>query len=485
MRDMVLVLNFDSHFGVTVARRLRGEHVYCKLVPKDITPAEVQEENPSGLILAGGVTGRSDQQRAFDSRLLEMGLPILALGSAARTLCEMLGGTRSEELVQRRAVPVTYAETPLFAGLEAGERWIEHAHELLLPEGCESIVQAENCIVGFAHAEKPIFGLQFQIESNDPEGLTILSNFAMHICKCTSWWSSEAFIERAREALVQVIGEGKALCAVTGGLDSTVCATLAHRAIQERLHCVLVDTGLLRQGEGQWVVQQLNETLGVTVQRVDVRERVMEALVGVVDAVQKQALIKRIILETLEREAERIGGVTVLLRGTNYSDIVLSLEAVEAPAVQSKMRMVEPLRDLFRDEVHRVGEQLDLPNVLLARQPFPNAGLAMRVFGELTRQRLQTVRTADAILTEEIVAAGLDRKLWKYFAVLAQMPEGESEGQVVLLRAVQRSDSQSMPARLPYDLLERVVERTLKEVPDIARVVYDVTASLHVQQEWE
>lgn len=485
MRDMVLVLNFDSHFGVTVARRLRGEHIYCKLVPKDITPAEVQAENPSGLILAGGVTGRSDQQRAFDSRLLEMGLPILALGSAARTLCEMLGGTRSEALVQRRAVSVTYAEKPLFSGLEAGERWIEHAHELLLPEGYESIVQAENCIVGFAHTEKPIFGLQFQIESNDPEGLTILSNYAMNICKCTSWWSSEAFIERAQEELLRVIGEGSALCSVTGGLDSTVCAALAHRTVQERLHCVLVDTGLLRQGEAQWIVQQLGESLGVAVQRVDVRQQVMEALRGVVDVAQKQALIKQIILETLEQEAARIGDAMVLLRGTNYSDIVLSLEAVDASALNSKLSMVEPLRDLFRDEVCRVGEQLELPNMLLARQPFPDAGLAVRVFGELTQQRLQTVRTADAILTEEIVAAGLDRKLLKYFAVLAQMPEGESEGQVVLLRAVQRSDSLTMPARLPYDLLERVVGRILKEVPDIARVVYDVTVSLNVQVEWE
>lgn len=488
MRDMILVLSFDADFGNSVARRLRGEHVYCKLVPRDITLEQVKRENPSGLILAGGVTSRGERRRdmeSMDPRLLQADLPVLALGSAARTLCEAEGGTRLDDVIEKRAVSVTYRDSPLFSKVEVGERWLEHSHNLALPEGFASIAEADGCVMGFAHNEKPLYGLQFQVEKNDPDGMAILLNFVLGICKCTAWWEENAFAERAKEELQRVIGNGQAVCAVTGGLDSTVCALLAQRAVGDKVHCVLVDTGLMRQGEPEWVTTQLTE-LSLRVRYVDARARMAEALTGVVNAAQKCDIVQQVIAEELESEAQRIGEVTVLLRGTNYSDVAqaaLQGSAAVREERQGRLTVVEPLLELFREEVYRVGELLELPAQLLQRQPFPDGGLAVRVFGEATPERVRTLRAADAILENEIEKAGLTRKLWKYFAVLAQMPEGESAGQVVLLRAVQHSDVTSTPARLPYDLLERVVERIQREVQDIARVVYDVTMSVHVHNE--
>jgi len=485
---MILVLSFDAGFANNVARMLRSERVYCKLVPKDVTLEQVQRENPSGLVLAGGVTSRGERGRecqALDRRLLEGGLPVLALGSAARTLCDVEGGAQTGDVIEKRAVPVTYTDNPLFSGIEAGERWLEHCHDLTLPQGYEVIAETEGFAVGFAHGEKPVYSLQFQVEKNDPDGIAILLNFALGICKCTAWWEESAFVERAKEELQHVIGEGKAICAVSGGLDSTVCALLAEKAVADKVHCVLVDTGLLREGEPAWVAEQLAQQ-GLRVNRVDACTAMAQALAGVVDAAQKCAAAQQVIAQALEAEAERIGGVTVLLRGTNYSDIVqASCQGDESchEASQTKLHLVEPLRDLFRGEVFRVGELLELPAQLLYRQPFPGGGLAMRVFGEATPQRLRTLRAAEALFEAEIEEAGLSRKLWKYYATLAQMPEGESAGQVVLLRAVQQSEMTATPARLPYDLLERVVERILREVEGITRVMYDMTTAAHVRNE--
>jgi len=485
---MILVLSLDAGFANNVARLLRSERVYCKLVPRDVTLEQVQRENPSGLILAGGVTSRGERGRecdALDKRLLRGDLPVLALGSAARTLCDVEGGAQRGEVIEKRAVAVTYTDNPLFVGIETGERWLEHSHDLALPQGYEPVAEAEGLAVGFVHAEKPVYGLQFQVEKNDPDGIAMLLNFALNICKCAAWWEEGAFVERAKEELQRAIGDGKAICAVSGGLDSTVCALLAEKAVADKVHCVLVDTGLLREGEPEWVAEQLTEQ-GLQVSRVDARAATAKALAGVVGAAHKCDVAQRVIAQALEAEAQRIAGVTVLLRGTNYSDVVQAAcegnEGYGDPP-QTKLTVVEPLRDLFRGEVYRVGELLGLPGQLLHRQPFPGGGLAMRVFGEATPERLRTLRAAEALFEAEIEEAGLARKLWKYYATLAQMPEGETAGQVVLLRAVQQSEMTANPARLPYDLLERVVERIQKEVTGITRVMYDVTSAVHMRNE--
>ena len=488
MQDMILVLSFDPSFASNVARMLRGERVYCKLVPRDVTLEQVQRENPRGLILAGGVTSREERRREceeLDKRLLRAGLPVLALGSAARTLCDVEGGAQRGEVIEKRAVTVTYTQDPLFAGIETGERWLEHSHDLALPPGYAPVAEAEGSVVGFVHAERPVYGLQFQVEKNDPDGIAILLNFALGVSGCTAWWEESTYMERAKEDLRRAIGEGRAVCTVTGGLNSTVCALLAERAVPGKIHCVLVDTGILREGEPEWVVERLTE-LGLRVHRADARARAAEALAGVVDSARKCAAVRQVIAEVLEAEAERIGGVTVLLRNTNYSDIVQAASQDEGDVCdepRSRLAVAAPLSELFRGEVCRVGELLELPAALLQRQPFPDAGLTVRVFGEATPERLHTLRAAEAILEAEIEEAGLARKLWKYYAALAQMPEGEIAGQVVLLRAVQHSEMTANPARLPYDLLERVVERIQREVPGIVRVMYDVTSAAHTRNE--
>lgn len=480
MRDMLLVLNFDNDFSRVVARKLRSEHVYCKVVPHHITPAEVQRQNPAGLILAGGVTGRGGQGGSLDDRLLDLGLPVLALGSAARTLCESRGGQRLDLVFERRVAPIAYAALPLFAGIEPGERWLEHARHLALPAGFVPAAEAEGYIVGFAHQEKPLFGLQFQIEQNDPDGLTMLSNFALGICGCTPWWGTEAFVERAKEEIHRVSEGGQALCAVSGGLDSTVCALLAHQAIGERLHCMLVDTGLLRQGEAESICQSL-AGLGLSVRCVTRQAEVLAALSGLTDTNAKVAAVQAVVAAALQETAAQIGGCAVLIQGTNYTDVMLrQLPAAETEKLGG-MRIYEPLRELFRDEVLRVGELLELPTETLHRQPFPFAGLAVRIFGAVTTATLATVRAVDAVLSEEVAAAGLERKLWKYYGALAPEPGAPADEMVALLRAVNVNDTGVTPARLPYDLLERAVARILKEVPGIARVLYDVTPATRIE----
>ena len=482
MRDMVLILAFDADFARTIARKLRSEHVYCKLAPHDSTLAQVQQQNPSGIILAGGVKGRGSVPPTLDARLLEMGLPLLAMGSAARTLCEAMGGLRLQDCLEKRAAAVAYADAPLFAGVEQGERWLEHVHQLTLPAGWREMAVADGFVVGFAHEEKPIFGLQFQVEKHDPDGMTILSNFARAVCGCTPWWSTEAFVERSKAEIHRRAQAGRVLCAVSGGLDSTVCAVLAHQAVGDRLHCVQVDTGLLRQGEPQ-AVRQCLEGLGLSVTQLDMRAPVLAALCGVTGLREKAEVVRGLLARTLAEEAARAGGMDVMLRGINYSDIAFDEEVSQESC--GTLQVLEPLREMFRDEVLRAGEVLALPEQVLRGQPFPDGGLALRVMGEVTQARLDTLRCADAIFVEELLAAGQERKLWKYFATLAQTPEDTRGGQAVVLRAVHRSDVTLSPARLPYDLLERVVERILREVPVVARVLYDMTPALRGQADWQ
>jgi GMP synthase (glutamine-hydrolysing) len=481
---MVLVLSFDNDFARIIARKLRSEHVYCKVTPGDIDLAEVQRQNPAGLVLVGGVVARGRQgPGGMDVRMLDMGLPLLALGSAARTLCEAMGGERGEGTIEKKAATVTYAPIPLFAGIETGERWLEHAHDLRLPEGLVPAAEAEGITVGFAHTQKPLFGLQFQIENNDPDGLTMLSNFVLGVCGCTTWWSTEAFVERAKED-IHHLSEGQgALCSVSGGLDSTVCALLAHQALGERLHCVLVDTGLMRRDEARRTQQDL-QALGLRVTLADRRAETLQALAGCGRIGAKQQAVRGVLTQTLQAEALALGGCHMLLRGTNYTDIMLR-EEPGPPQEDScgSMRILEPLRDLFRDEVYRAGELLAVPPQILHRQPFPFTGLAARVWGEVSASQLDLLREADDIFAQEIEQAGQERKLWKYYAALAPMP-GEGDTYQVLLRAVYKKDVGTAPARIAYDLLERTVERILAQ-PGIARVLYDITPSAHGDVGWK
>ncbi len=484
MRDLILIVNIDHDFSRIIAHKLRNEHIYCKVVPSQTDLASVQQENPSGIILAGGVTARRGAAQTLDARILEMGLPVLALGSAARTVCEVLGGHRRDEEIAQRAARVSYSDIVLFDGVEPGERWLEHVHDLALPDGVTPIAEAEGFTLGFAPQDKPVYGLQFQIEQNDPDGLAVLSNFALKVAGCTPWWFTEAFAERAKAEIHKAAGNSEALCAVSGGLDSTVCALLAHAALGDRLHCVFVDTGLFRQGEAEATCAELG-ALGLPIHCVQKRAETLGALSGLTDMEAKRNAVHEVVMHALAEAAETQGGCKLLLSGTTYTDIIVGgRQAQNEGASLGGMRIVEPLRELFRDEVRALGALLELPEDLRYRQPFPLAGLAARIFGEVTAERVDTLMAADAIFKREIVAAGLDRKLWKYYAALSSTPGAPAEEWVVLLRAVTETAAGMMPARLPYDLQDRTVDAIAQTVPGISRIVYDITRTKHADAAW-
>lgn len=490
MRDMVLIVSFDEANSRSVARKLRAERVYCKIVPADIAPDEVKNQEPLGLILAGGSHGGLSLP-GFDQGLLELGLPVLALGDAAAALCILLGGQADDSCLEQNAAPVTYQEElPLFEEVAVGERMMAFVRPLTLPEDLIPAAFSREAVIGFAQQEKQVYGLQFQVEQNDPDGIQILANFAIKVCGCTPWWDSAAFIQRAVEEIRRVVGEGMALCAISGGVDSGVCAMLGHKAIGARLKCVFVDTGLLRKGEAEFVMSFYRDVLGLNIVRVDAADRFLRELSGIVDPERKSQTVMRLFNEILAAEANKSPDISVIMQGTNYSDYKVSAgtEASMSAGMRSaRAILVEPVKELFKDEIRRVGEEMGMPQEISSRQPFPGAGLALRIMGDVTSQRLNILREADAIFQEEVAQSGQGKRLWQYFAVLTDLAPSGVNGLAICLRAVHASESATaLAARLPFDLLERAAGRILKTLPQVARVVYDLTPSYNYTGiEWQ
>ena len=360
---------------------------------------------------------------------------------------------------------------------------------LELPEGFGAIAfSAGGLVPAFACEEKKLYALQFYAEANDPDGLQILANFAGNICGCEPWWSMEAFLERAEASIRSEIGDGNALIAISGGVDSAVCAALLHRAIGDRLKCIFIDTGLMRKGEPALVTSTFREALNMELISVDAQQRVLKRLEGIVSPAAKREVVEQEVMAVFEEEARALEGIDCLALGTIYPDVLSG-----APRRLAGFdRCVEPLRLLFKDEVRQLGDVLGMPSELTRRQPFPEPGLAVRIVGDVTGEKLEMLRKADAIFREEVVAAGLDRRVWQYFAVLTDIRTfGQRDGRpceeyAVALRAVSSHDVLSFNAyRLPYDLLERVCQRITTEVPGVNRVLYDVTGMPTAFIEWE
>ncbi len=490
MRDMLLIVSFDEANSRSVARKLRAERVYCKIVPADITVEEVKEQEAMGLVLAGASKGVMSLP-GFDKGLLDLKLPVLALGDAAAMLCALLGGQASDGFLPQSAAPVTYqTEMSLFADVAEGERMMTCVRPLLLPEGLTPAAYTGEAVIGFADLERSLYGLQFQVEQNDPDGILILSNFALKVCGLTPWWDNEAFIQRAVEEIRRVAGDGTVLCAVSGGVDSGVCALLGHRAVGARLKCIFVDTGLLRKGEADFVLGYYRDGLGLDITRVDASERLLRELSGISDPDRKNQTVLRLLQEELIAKTAQTPNASVLLQGTNYSDIPVC-DARESPlslALRgSGIALAEPVRELFKDEIRRVGEEMGMPQEIYSRQPFPGAGLALRILGDVTSQRLFILREADFIFQDEVEKSGQGKRLWQYFAVLSDLAASGINGTAVCLRAVHSGESaMGMAARLPFDLLERATSRILKTLPQVARVVYDLTPSFYYSGiEWQ
>ncbi|NLG25823.1 MAG: glutamine-hydrolyzing GMP synthase [Clostridiales bacterium] len=501
--DMILILDFGGAQSHSVARKVRGEKVYCEVLPFDAPIERVRGRNPKGIILVGGsgdafAPGAPD----CDPAVYSSGLPMLAIGYGSRALLRAMGGRSRGPALTRQTMEVSFSPSPLFTGLTASERFIERLDLIDLPEGfspiASGVADGGGLTAAFSFEEKKLYGMQFSAEQNDPDGLAILANFARGIAGCAPWWSMDVFIEQEVARIRERVGGGSALMGISGGVDSAVCAALMHRAIGRRMHCVYVDTGLMRKGETELVRRLFGEQMDMQLVVVDARERFLARLAGVTDPDQKRRAIGDEFVRAFEDEARTIGHVEFLVQGTIYPDVIQSFGATDSLMMGARgdaplfEAVLEPVRALFKDEVRQVGEALGMSREIVGRQPFPGVGLALRCVGEVTERKLATLREADAIFREEIEAAGLDRRIWQYFAVLTDMrsvgvaPGGREYGQVVALRAVSSVDATTAIAyRLPYDLLERVVSRITAEAPDVARVVYDVTGKPPAMIEWE
>ena len=485
MRDMVLILGYDDAGTRAIARGLRAEHVYCEIVPGNLSAQELRARQPLGIILSGGVSG--SVPAGMDAGILSEGCPVLAMGDAASMLCRMLGGDAQETVICNSIGGVTFARCALTEGVDDCERMLHNVRHLRLPDGAKVMTESQHETVGFMLQDRSMYALQFTLEQNDTDGMRLLLNFVLSVCGCTRWWDYEAFVEGAQDEISRAVGDGRAVCTMTGGLNSGITALLAHRALGDRLQCIFVDTGLLRENEAAQVMHFYRDRMGLDIVNVQAQERFAQALRDLVEPDDKRRAIGQTLQNVLDETVSQMGEFTAILRSTTCSDVMRGVNPAEKPGLHASLPVIEPLHELFKDEVRHVGEYLNVPEEILNRQSFPSSGLALRIFGCVTPARLQTLRAADQIFAEEIAASGLNKRLRQYFALLGAL-HGEDSRVVIALRAVQSADpaQQAHAARLPFDLLERVTDRIRRERPEVSHVLYDLNPGSRVTgAEWQ
>ncbi len=472
MRDIIVVLSGHPGLAALVARTLRFQQVYCKMLPWNTPGATLTAMAPKGIIWAAE-QAPLPQAELPDLEAAEAGIPVLALGGAAAALCRRFGGSAEEGLPDSQAVTLGLAQDPLFTGIAAGERVLHQLECMTLPEALAPLATATEQCIGFRHKQLPIYAMEYPIEHNDPDAARLLQNFATLVCGARADWDEDAMIRRGVAALRDGAGEGRAICAVSGGVDSAVCAKLAHMAVGEKLTCVLVDTGLLRHNEAEEAERAYHD-LGLNFLRLDARDTFRQALSGVTRPEEKKRLTAALLWETLRQWLAQTPDVTMLIGGANLNDTLCGgpLSKQEAQA-EGNLSLAEPLRDLFKEEVRRLGAALNLPVGIVERHSFPVSGLALRVLGEVTPRRLELLRKADAIFGEELRAGGHEKRLWQFYATLLEDPE-EPGRHVVVLRALQGGPTRAYAARLPHDALERVTERIRGELGPSTKVLLDL-----------
>jgi len=511
--EKLLILDFGGQYTQLIARRVRELGVYCEIHRPDISAAEIRAFAPIGVILSGGPASVEDPDAPrCDPVIFELGVPVLGICYGLQLITKMLGG-RIDRLAHREFGPADVEilrARGVFASFRKGERvrvWMNHGDRVEeLPDGFIPIGRSANSPhAAAAHEFKPIYGLQFHPEVvHTPQGREMLKSFLFTDCKASGSWSMKNFIAGAEEAIRSQAPEGTVICALSGGVDSSVTALLIHRAIGERLQCVFVDNGLLRSGERHQVEAIFADRFHVPVKTVDARERFLGKLRDVIDPEQKRKIIGREFIAVFEEAALDIPDVRYLAQGTLYPDVIESVSAKGPSAtIKShhnvgglpevmKLKLIEPLRELFKDEVRVLGRELGLPEELVTRHPFPGPGLAVRVIGEVTPSRLELVRKADLIVQEEIRRAKLYNELWQAFAVLLPvqsvgiMGDARTYDFTAVLRAVTSLDGMTADwARLPHDVLERISTRITNEVRGINRVVLDISSKPPATIEWE
>lgn len=516
-RESVIILDFGSQYSQLIARRVREAHVYSELLPPTVSWAEVKARNPKGIILSGGPASVYEPDSPkLPSWVLESALPVLGICYGLQLLAYHLGG-HVEPALRREYGPATAwvdVAEPLFSGLPTAlPVWMSHGDQVTaLPPGFRILAHSDNSpVAAMGDDRRRLYGLQFHPEvAHTPQGAAIIHNFLYQVCGCVGDWTPASFIEESIKAIRALVGRERVLCALSGGVDSAVTAALVGRAVGQQLTSIFVDTGLLRHGEADQVIRTFRDHLGLNLVHVDAAHRFLAALAGVTDPEEKRRIIGETFIRVFAEAMLKEGGDSMaglprfLAQGTLYPDVIESAGTGFASArikthhnvgglpQDMPFTLIEPLRYLFKDEVRAVGRELGLPEEIIGRHPFPGPGLAVRIIGEVTPERLRTLRAADAIFIEELRRAGLYDQVWQAFVVLTPlqsvgvMGDGRTYAHVVALRAVTSQDGMTADwARLPANFLARVSNRIVNEVPGVNRVVYDITSKPPATIEWE
>ena len=511
--EKIIIIDFGSQTTQLIARRIREQKVYSEIHPFSISTEKIKELQPTGIVLSGGPFSVYDSDAPHsDPELLELGIPVLGICYGAQLMIQQLGGTVEKAVKHefgKASLLVNFTEG-LFAGLPIDgvkhQVWMSHGDRIeKIPEGFEATASSDNSpYAALRHKEKPFVAVQFHPEvAHTLIGTDVLRNFIFGICHCSPSWTMHSFIEKHTEAIKEKIGSDKVICALSGGVDSSVVAAIIHRAVGDQLTCIYVNNGLMRSGESESVLRFFKEKSKLNVIDVDAVEFFLQELVGVKDPEVKRKRIGLGFIKIFEEEAGKIGGVKYLAQGTLYPDVIESVSFRGEAPIKShhnvgglpeimKLDLIEPLRELFKDEVRELGLELGLPEEAMYRQPFPGPGLGIRIMGEVTGERLRILRESDVIVLDEMRKAGWYRKVWQSFAVLLPiqtvgvMGDGRTYEYVIAIRCVDSRDAMTADwTKVPYEILGEISGRIINEVRGVNRVVYDISSKPPATIEWE